>query len=652
VLPNGQIVVASVSQSGSTVPVNGELRGPDAQAVVTQGAWPYEADGYVANTGDRLVAFTVQLTEPTSDVTAFTSTGPTLSLVVDGSPQSLDTGTISNGVGSASANAATGTGTESYVASVPNTTHDVELSMTDTGYTQSLSLWSLTRAPGAPAVLYDDPTSSSVTEQLGITKPVSLREPSGTTHPVDVFVASAMLAAFKPASTDVTAPQGHAYLVLAMAANSTNAELNASNYLLNITPLPGSAVTFTSATGRRYVATRSNVTQPDLSTSDDGMLDATYSFLVPSNTRRGAVSIAPATTSGYTYDSYLHSGAPETLGVSGPVRFSVSFPKPPSLQPQPKPPWFDQPLPPTGLPSESSSSSSGFPVGAAVVVLVLLVGAILLIRRRLGAGVAPQPVAPSPRPAPEHSPSIPTRAPAMGSHDDTTLEVDFMGPVQVTPVAEPLAEFGRAFVPYLAVHDDRSRTVDDTQTALWPTMSTEADITRKTFTNHVTAVRRAVGSRHLPDNVQRNGYRLEHATTDWHRFRALAAQAERATGMQRHQLLVAALQLVRGVPFESELSRWFQWADSEGLRTAIIKAVVNVAVDAHADRVQADDLNCAEWALRRGLLASPFELTLWACLADVIQARDDPGDVDRFWRDATAALDPGTVEMLRERVHG
>ena len=64
--------------STSTVPVDGALRGPDSQAEVTAVAWPYEADGYVANTGDRLVAFTVQLTEPTSDATGFTSTGPTL----------------------------------------------------------------------------------------------------------------------------------------------------------------------------------------------------------------------------------------------------------------------------------------------------------------------------------------------------------------------------------------------------------------------------------------------------------------------------------------------------------------------------------------------------------------------------------------------
>ena len=77
-----------------------------------------------------------------------------------------------------------------------------------------------------------------------------------------------------------------------------------------------------------------------------------------------------------------------------------------------------------------------------------------------------------------------------------------------------------------------------------------------------------------------------------------------------------------------------------------------VAVDAHAESVQGGDLDGAEWALRQGLLANPFELTLWACLVDVVQARDDLGDLERFWRDASAALDRGAIEMLRDRVHG
>ena len=49
----------------------------------------YEADGYLANSGDRLVAFTVSLTEPSSDGGPFANAGPTLTLTVRGAPEGL-----------------------------------------------------------------------------------------------------------------------------------------------------------------------------------------------------------------------------------------------------------------------------------------------------------------------------------------------------------------------------------------------------------------------------------------------------------------------------------------------------------------------------------------------------------------------------------
>jgi hypothetical protein len=77
-----------------------------------------------------------------------------------------------------------------------------------------------------------------------------------------------------------------------------------------------------------------------------------------------------------------------------------------------------------------------------------------------------------------------------------------------------------------------------------------------------------------------------------------------------------------------------------------------VAGEVHAERVQAGDLDGAEHAIRLGLKTNPIEMTLWGSLADVVQARDDASDTERFWRDASAALDPQLVESLRARVHG
>lgn len=639
VLAKGQVVVATIAPSTSTVPVDGEMRGPDAQAVVTAVAWPYDADGYVAGSGQRLVAFSVQLTEATSDVTGFGSTGPTLSLLVQGSPQSLDTSAIDSGVGDSSG--ATGTGTESYVASVPNDTESVDVSMTDLGYTQSFSLWSLERTTPAPAVLYDDPTSSSVTDQIGVTKQLTIHDPSFGDNVAEVFVASAQLSAFNPAGTDETAPPGHAYLVLSMVANSTQGELYADNYIESVAPLPGSSVKLT--VGRHhYLAQRSAGPQPAAGSSDDGMLDATYAFLVPADTTHGIVSIGPAHTSGQTYDNYLDSGPVDPMTVSGPVSFSVGFPKPSPIERQPSPPWWSEPVPSSAPPKKSGTA--GLPIAVAIALLALLVVVIVMLRRKAVtlSSRAPRqdaPTAPQPNIPVSESPSV-------------TLRIDFLGPVRVAPLDERPGEFARAFLCYLAVHDDRPRTVDDVQTALWPMDSTERDVSRKTFLNYVSDVRRLVSAEHLPATPKRATYRLSDVATDWGEFRGLAAAAEHATGSSGHSARERALALVRGVPFESELSKWFQWTDSEGIRSAITRAVVKVALDAYAERVQAGDLVGADWSLRQGLRCHPTEPALWECLADVVQARADRGDEQRFWRDAEAVLGADEVRHLRERVRG
>jgi DNA-binding SARP family transcriptional activator len=649
VLAADRVVVAAITPSTSTSPVDGALRGPDSQALVTAVAWPYESDGYVAGSGQRLVAFTVQLMEPTSDATGFTSTGPTLALAIDGSPEPLDTTAIFDAVGSSTTGAATGTGTESYVASVPNDTTSVELSMTDSGYTQSFSLWTLTRTTPAPAILYADPIASGITEQLGITKDVTLRDPSFGSNVARVFIQSAELSAFNPAGGDTPAPNGHAYLVLDMVANMTNGEYYADNYLLNLTAIPGRAVTFTSG-HHRYVAMRSNAHQPDLSTSDDGMLDATYAFLVPSDTRRGVVSIGPTTTSGQTYLGYLNSGPFDTVSVSGPTRFSVGFPRPRPTLHQPTPPWVGEPAPATGLPTKRGHApGGGLPILAALLALAAAVALVLVTRRLRAHGTEPEgEEETSSTPAP--TTSVPAD-PAVPS-EPSTLRIELMGAIRITPLKEPPSEFARAFLTYLALHDDRPRSVDDAQTALWPLADAESDVKRKTFLNHVSHVRRQVTAAHLPGNPKRSGYRLCDVAVDWHEFRDLAKRATTASPVEASVLRSHALRLVRGVPFESELAKWFQWTDTEGLRTAITRSVVHVAVDAHAERVQAGDLDGAEWALRQGLRCDPTELALWSCLADVVQARDERGDTERFWRDARAALDAGAVGQLEARVRG
>lgn len=650
VIPNDQVVVVPAAPSGSTVPVNGELGGPDSQADVTAVAWPDEADGYVANTGDRLVAFTVEVTEPTSDGGLLGSGGPALILTVDGSPVNLDTSTISTDV--AESRGSTGTGTESYVAAVPSNTHDVDVSMDDQGYTQALSLWTLQRATPAPNILYEGPSGSGLNDQLGISKQLTLELPGVGSFPAIVLITSASLSAFNGGGA--VAPRGKAYLTVGMVADNSDAEMNGLYYPTNLTPLPGSAIVFTARNGRRYSAERSGVSEAEsyASVNDDGLLDATYAFLVPSTTTGGVVSIGPGATTGYTDYAYLNSQSPQAVAVTAPVRFSVGFPAPTVPARQPTPPWVDEPVPDGGLPNKSGPGSGGLPIGVSVVLLLAVVAGVLLVRHRLRSKAEP-PAEPESAPVPTTIDPERVDAPGAIAHQDSaTLRIDFMGPVRIEPLANEPSEFARAFLCYVAAHDERPRSVDDAQTALWPLDATETDVTRKTFLNYVSDVRRLVSTAHLPGNPKRSGYRLRNVATDWHEFGALAAEANRAEASVTFLIRRRALQLVRGVPFESELSRWFQWTDGEGLRTEITKAVVKMAVDAHTERVHAGDLEGAEWSLRQGLRCNPGEMTLWACLADVIQARGDRSDADRFWRDAAAVLDTGSVGVLRERVQG
>jgi hypothetical protein len=94
----------------------------------------------------------------------------------------------------------------------------------------------------------------------------------------DVFIASAGLSAFNPGSTNQLAPTNHAWLVPSMQASLTSDEENSNNYLVNLAALPGSAVILTSGT-HHYSAQRSPLPQPNTSTADGGLLDATYAFL-------------------------------------------------------------------------------------------------------------------------------------------------------------------------------------------------------------------------------------------------------------------------------------------------------------------------------------------------------------------------------------
>ena len=100
------------------------------------------------------------------------------------------------------------------------------------------------------------------------------------------------------------------------------------------------------------------------------------------------------------------------------------------------------------------------------------------------------------------------------------------------------------------------------------------------------------------------------------------------------------------------MSPWFNWADSEGLRTAIETSVVSMARDQARALVGLEELDGAEAALRQGLRVNPTEMILWEELGRVVLAGADPNVASRFWRDISAGLDPGSVSAIRGRLEG
>jgi DNA-binding SARP family transcriptional activator len=228
------------------------------------------------------------------------------------------------------------------------------------------------------------------------------------------------------------------------------------------------------------------------------------------------------------------------------------------------------------------------------------------------------------------------------------LRVEVVGPVRIAPVDEDPREFGRSLVCYLALHADRSRSVDDVQTALWPVVGPKGDVTRKTFLNQVSVVRRSIGG-HLPSSKGVARYALVDFTVDWEDIHRLVEETTEDLEL-RIERLTRALELVRGVPFESEVGAVFQWTDTEGIRTLITRTVVAAAIELHDLHMHESNLAGAEWALRQGLRCSPFEPSLWELLATVMHARGDPGEELRFWRDAMACLDEVALRRLHDRM--
>ena len=127
---------------------------------------------------------------------------------------------------------------------------------------------------------------------------------------------------------------------------------------------------------------------------------------------------------------------------------------------------------------------------------------------------------------------------------------------------------------------------------------------------------------------------------DWMTFRDLVGQAGASADSEVTQLR-SALTLVRGRPFGDVDYPWV-------LREFLVSEM-EVAIGAATRRLaalslEANDLAGASFALRRGLLASPYDLELWE---GALRAAGGMGaaELARTWRDAQATLGADAQEL-------
>jgi len=478
--------------------------------------------------------------------------------------------------------------------------------------------------------------------EIPITNPTD-----GLTYQSVVLVSGAHLDTRKPDYSGVTAPKGQIYLTLKWTSAPPQipyGQPGYGNFFSQITPLPASALTFVSGK-HSYGSVRINpVDQTGSSLEYDGLIQATYYFLIPISTKSGQVVIGKTTSIGTEYQN-MTGGQPTVLNIGGPTSIPLTFPK------------LTVVSPPGAVTTPLSSKSS---VLSAVIQWLILIaiglGIFYLVRRQRKVAEPVEASVPvdTPAAAVGNPLSAPSPVAFVGQVDSATtdLQINVLGGLEFIPSLGKISDPARAFLIYLALHTDRPRSVDDAQTALYPLDSSGKDISRSSFLNYVSEARKAVGSRHLPEAGDVGGYRLQHFTSDWSQFQAYLATFEKSKDESAIAAGRAALTLVRDRALAGQISRYYEWAHTESYFSQMERSIAKVAFELSSLLIRADDLEGAEWALRKGLLVAPASKAMWEQLTDVLLEHHDQALMQRHWHAAEAELGSSGLSELKRRETG
>jgi DNA-binding SARP family transcriptional activator/uncharacterized membrane protein (DUF441 family) len=243
------------------------------------------------------------------------------------------------------------------------------------------------------------------------------------------------------------------------------------------------------------------------------------------------------------------------------------------------------------------------------------------------------------------------------------LEIRVLGAVELVGAEKTLARAKSIeLVVYLAMHKDTAVDADRLREALWPgrppgtTLYTTASVAR----NHLG--RASDGEQHLP--LLPNGervYRLgESVGTDYERFAEGVRRAKDQGRAEAIGTLRAALELVRGRPFDIA-SRGYEWAHVEGFITCIENEIAGAAHQLASLCLEAGDAEGVRWAVRQGLRASPGNEQLFRDEMHAADLEGNPAGVEALMKELAhiveedsplEALHPETVALYNHLTSG
>jgi DNA-binding SARP family transcriptional activator len=249
------------------------------------------------------------------------------------------------------------------------------------------------------------------------------------------------------------------------------------------------------------------------------------------------------------------------------------------------------------------------------------------------------------------SPSAPPydtlQRPASPDAGGTAVEVRVLGRIDLAGAGRIERSKSIELVVYLALHP-QGVTPDELWEALWP----DRPVNRGTLHTTVTAARTGLGrapdgTRYLPD-AHDGHYRLsQQVGLDWARFHALIAAGE-GDGPEGSEALRSALELVHGVPLTSPTGRGYEWSVVH--RTEMETVIAEVAERLALRYLGVGDHRQANWAARRGLLASPYDERLYRVLMRAADAAGNPAGVDAVWKELLSVLD-ADLDLVDDELH-